>query len=197
MFYIYHIPDFVQPDGSIGKIGVSEQPKYRVAKQGYSKHNILEEHTCIYEVSRREQELQRQYGYPVDDTPYHISRKHWGRAAFDKRDKEEHRRASQKGGATNVRTGHIKALGKKYWKNNIDNLHKTNAENGVYSKAGLASSKHKRVMDYETAQYIRAQYKRGTDVFGKKISQKRLARVFGVSQGVITQIIRNKTYTTP
>jgi len=31
---------------------------------------VLEQHTCIYEASRREIELQKQYGYPVDSQPY-------------------------------------------------------------------------------------------------------------------------------
>jgi hypothetical protein len=33
-------------------------------------YEILEEHTDIDEVSRRERELQRQYGYPVDHNLY-------------------------------------------------------------------------------------------------------------------------------
>jgi hypothetical protein len=32
----------------------------------YPQYEVLEEHTCIYEVSRREIELQEEYGYGVD-----------------------------------------------------------------------------------------------------------------------------------
>ena len=73
IYYIYHIPTV--------KIGVSTEPKIRVAKQGYSDYEILETHTDIMEVSRREQELQKQYGYKVDDSPYWNSRKNWGSVA--------------------------------------------------------------------------------------------------------------------
>tara|TARA_R110000772_G_C12988504_1_gene406721 strand:+ start:58 stop:489 length:432 start_codon:yes stop_codon:yes gene_type:complete len=64
-YYIYHI---------IGvKIGCSYQPKYRVNRQGYSEYEILEEHTDIYEASRREKILQAEYGYEVDQNEYWIA----------------------------------------------------------------------------------------------------------------------------
>ena len=72
-YYIYHIPTFIHSDGRIGKIGCSEKPKSRVKGQGYSNFEILEEHTDIYVASDREQELQKQYNYPVDNVPYHFS----------------------------------------------------------------------------------------------------------------------------
>ena len=67
MYSIYHIPSV--------KIGVSKNPRRRVKKQGYDNYQILEEHTDVYEVSDREQELQRQYGYEVDKVPYWQSSK--------------------------------------------------------------------------------------------------------------------------
>jgi hypothetical protein len=62
MYSIYHIEGV--------KIGVSKNVKRRVKKQGYDTYEILEEHTDVYEVSLREQQLQREYGYPVDKIPY-------------------------------------------------------------------------------------------------------------------------------
>lgn len=62
MYYIYHITGI--------KIGCAEEPAKRVARQGYTDYSILEEHSCIYEVSKRERELQRKWGYPVDKKPY-------------------------------------------------------------------------------------------------------------------------------
>ena len=64
-FHIYHIPGV--------KIGASTEPGKRVAKQGYAEFEILEEHTDIYIVSLREQELQKEYGYRVDTAPYYSS----------------------------------------------------------------------------------------------------------------------------
>ena len=62
MYYIYHVPG--------EKIGVSKRPAKRVKMQDFSDYEILEEHTCIYTVSDREIELQKEYGYKVDNIPY-------------------------------------------------------------------------------------------------------------------------------
>ena len=62
MYYIYHIPNV--------KIGVSQNPKNRVENQGYINFQILEEHTDVVIASKREKELQRQYGYRVDRPDY-------------------------------------------------------------------------------------------------------------------------------
>ena len=70
MYYIYHIPDFVWKNGSKGKIGCSETPSQRVNKQGYTDYEILESHECMYEASKREIELQKEYGYPVDSNTF-------------------------------------------------------------------------------------------------------------------------------
>ena len=61
-YYIYHVPG--------KKIGVTTNISVRMRQQGFTDYEILEEHTDIYEVSNREQELQAQYGLPVDDCPY-------------------------------------------------------------------------------------------------------------------------------
>ena len=62
-YYIYHIPGV--------KIGVSNNPEHRVIKQqGFSEYEILEEHTNAKVVSKREIELQKQYGYKVDKIEY-------------------------------------------------------------------------------------------------------------------------------
>lgn len=58
MYYIYHIPGI--------KIGCSDNPKRRVKAQKYDYYEILETHTDIIIASKREIELQMQYGYTVD-----------------------------------------------------------------------------------------------------------------------------------
>jgi len=73
MYHIYHIKGV--------KIGVSEEPMNRTKKQGFNDYEIIETHNCIYEVSKREIELQKQYGLPIDKVPYHISRNNWGSKA--------------------------------------------------------------------------------------------------------------------
>ena len=101
-YYIYHIPTFVWKDGSIGKIGVSENPKKRTISQKYSNYQILETHTDIMEVSRREIELQKQYGYKVDTIPY------WKSSEMAKKG-EGGRIAAGKGGRNNSKENKIKA----------------------------------------------------------------------------------------
>jgi hypothetical protein len=73
MYYIYHI------DGI--KIGCSTEPKRRVMSQGYSDYEILETHTDIYEASKREMELQLQYGYTIDKSTYFSTIKSQSKAA--------------------------------------------------------------------------------------------------------------------
>ena len=101
-YYIYHIPTFVWKDGSIGKIGVSENPKKRTISQKYSNYQILETHTDIMEVSRREIELQKQYGYKVDTIPY------WKSSEMAKKG-EGGRIAAGKGGRNNSKENKSKA----------------------------------------------------------------------------------------
>jgi hypothetical protein len=62
MYYIYHI---------IGiKIGCTKNPKKRVTSQTNKKWEILETYTDINIASKREIELQKEYGYKVDKQPY-------------------------------------------------------------------------------------------------------------------------------
>lgn len=54
-YYIYHIPGV--------KIGCTVEPERRVKRnQQYDYYEILEEHTCIDTASKRELELQKEYG---------------------------------------------------------------------------------------------------------------------------------------
>lgn len=71
-YYIYHI------DGI--KIGCSTNAEKRVKKQGYTDYTILETHTDIEVASNREIELQKEYGYKVDNIPYSISIQHFDKA---------------------------------------------------------------------------------------------------------------------
>ena len=65
-YYIYHIPGV--------KIGCTVEPERRVkGNQQYDYYEILETHTCIDTASKREQELQKQYGYRVDTSTYRQS----------------------------------------------------------------------------------------------------------------------------
>jgi hypothetical protein len=119
IYYIYHLPHLLRKDGSIGKIGVSEKPRRRTKVQGYDDYEILEEHTCIYKVSDREIELQKEYGYTIDPVLY------WQSVA----DREGRIKAGKKIGDTNVINGHLAIVRK------IANNNRCNAVL-VYTKSG-------------------------------------------------------------
>ena len=65
MYYIYHIPGV--------KIGVTKDLAKRMADQGFTDWEILEEHTNGWLAGDRELELQREHGYSVDTCHYMIS----------------------------------------------------------------------------------------------------------------------------
>ena len=69
-YWIYIIPDYQWKDGSIGKIGVTSNPPRRAKDYKLESLTILEEYTNIKEVSKREIELQKQYGFKVDNREY-------------------------------------------------------------------------------------------------------------------------------
>jgi hypothetical protein len=62
MYYIYHIKGV--------KIGCSKEPNRRVKNQRYTEFEILEQYDNIEIASKREIELQIEYGYKKDNTLY-------------------------------------------------------------------------------------------------------------------------------
>ena len=72
MYTIYHIKGI--------KIGCSDDVEFRIKSQGYNEYTILEQHTDIYVASKRERELQKEYGYPIDKIPYYLTVSYCSRA---------------------------------------------------------------------------------------------------------------------
>ena len=62
LYYIYHVEGV--------KIGCSVNPKKRVKDQGYGAFQVLEVHEDIEVASKREIELQLEYGYKKDNLQY-------------------------------------------------------------------------------------------------------------------------------
>jgi len=94
-YYIYHIPGV--------KIGCTDRLEDRLDEQGYSISDceILETHTDIYVVSDRELELQKEYGYSVDATPYYVSKQRWINGC---------RIGGKIAGRKNVKSGHLASI---------------------------------------------------------------------------------------
>jgi hypothetical protein len=132
-YYIYHIPTFVHKDGRIGKIGCTEEEdaKIRVQNQGYTEYEILETHTDIMIASNREIELQKEYGYKVDNKPYY------------KTVKIATKESRKKGGMKNVESGQLKSIRSLGGKASVQILR----EKGHYSKMGKL--KRKKVLVYK------------------------------------------------
>ncbi len=56
-------------------LGCSQSLEQRIKSQKFSEYEILEQHSCIYTASKRELQLQKEYGYSVDRIPYFVSLK--------------------------------------------------------------------------------------------------------------------------
>ena len=95
MYSIYHIVGI--------KIGCSTQVVKRIKEQGFNNFEILEEHTDIYVASDREMDLQKQYGYKVDNIPYWQSAQRLRKNASFK----SAQKGGLKGGKTSKELGHI------------------------------------------------------------------------------------------
>ena len=154
------------------KIGVAIDVVHRMKEHKWTGfYEILETHTCEFKVSDREQELQKEY------------KKKLGGYRVDTIPYHESLRRRRL-----ITSEQARINGSK--QSMEDRL-------AAQKKASIVGGKLKRRLTYQQAEYIRAQYKRGSDVFGKKITMYRLADVFGVSRVSIGNIIKNKTYTTP
>jgi hypothetical protein len=114
-YYIYHIPNFVRKDGSLGKIGCTYKSILeRAEEQGYREVELLETHTDIYIASDREIELQLQYDYKVDSIPYWQSiennREGLTKEACSKGGTIGGRLGGRIGGRKNVESGHLASI---------------------------------------------------------------------------------------
>ena len=121
-YCIYHIPGI--------KIGCSTNPEQRVAKQGYTNFKIIEKHTCIYEASRREQQLQHNHGYQVDRRPYwqvlKLATPKSCSTGGKNNSKENYSRAGKAAGAIKITCDHC---GKTCSKSNHTKWHGNNCKN--------------------------------------------------------------------
>lgn len=164
MYYIYHIPQR-------NKIGVAVDVARRMSEHKWKGfYDIMEVHECIYKVSDREIELQKEYRarfgkYKVDTIPYWKSVK---MSSFESR---------SKGGKISAK--------------NMPYESRLKAARNQPKSVRSANGKKTRKLTMEIAYYIRQQYATG------KYSQQRIADCFKVSRAVIQDILNNKSYTTP
>jgi hypothetical protein len=126
VYTIYHIEGV--------KIGCTKlNPKVRVKQQGYSVFQVLEVHEDIQVASKRESDLQIQYGYTKDAIPYYRMVNvptHEGRS-----------KGGKITGKKSVENGHMSRMGKIGGKINGPIQGKKNAESGQVGEAGKIGGK--------------------------------------------------------
>jgi hypothetical protein len=164
-YYIYEIPGV--------KIGCTDNVQRRVQQQKCTQYKVLETHTDIYEASKRELELQRKYGYPVDAIPYYktlLSGTTEGRI---------------KAGKKGVQNGHLARIASLGGKKAV--------ENGHLARIQSLGGKSSRKLTFEQAEQIREKFTKMDG--GKLVRYDTLASEYNVSRSVILFIIQNRTYT--
>jgi hypothetical protein len=92
MYYIYHI---------VGtKIGCTNNIERRMKQQGFTEYEILEKYEDIDMASKRERELQKQYGYRIDggyNLVINLDRSKGGRASATKQWSENRNELIERG----------------------------------------------------------------------------------------------------
>jgi hypothetical protein len=178
IYYIYHIPNHKwKKTKKIGKIGCTDDLEKRMIENGATEYEVLETHSDIYIASDREIELQKQYGYPVDNKPY------WKIVELSSV-------AGKIRGEQIVKSGDwykISQIGnnKENRKKASESLKKTVAEKGLHKGEKNFRAKLK---ESDVAK-IRTMYESG------QITNKaKLGRLFGVSDSMIRYIVQYKNW---
>jgi hypothetical protein len=178
MYTIYHIQGI--------KIGCATQPKKRVQEQGYKEFNILEQHNDIYVASDREQELQKQYGYEVDECPYwktyeqNIERR-------NKVSKEQRNAYSKMGGNKNVESGWMKEWQQRSVITRTGTKHSDESKMKMrLARLGKYTYPCKAVMAFD----------KENNFIGEYNSASTLAKTLGLLQGNVSSVLNHKLKTT-
>ena len=179
MYYIYHIPEV--------KIGCSTQPNKRVKSQGYDDFEILEEYIDIDIASDREQELQKQYGYRVDECRYSITYdKNFKRR--EKLTKEERTLAGKIAGSKNVESGWIYEFQKR------SVLARTGSKHSVKTKQKMSKSAILRGNNKPTIPVI--VYDLQNNIVGEYSSLINAVKAHNLRQGNASMVLNGKLKTT-
>jgi hypothetical protein len=189
-YKIYHIPNYVYPCGSVGKVGLTEQEVEQRMKGNHKKSlkpfdfwEILEVHDDKYTASMRELELQREYGYLVDTIPYH------------KLVNKE--KVQSKGGKTQLLEDKMKGLNKATSEDKSKGGKiggKIRSEQITFQELSYAGKHNRTLEDYEV-RWLRQQYERGVDMNDNKITIKRLRQVIPLAYGAMWNLLNYKSYT--
>ncbi len=169
-FYIYHVPQYVWPDGRIGKIGCTKEPEVRFKKYKDLFVETLEEHTDGWLAGDREKELQKEYGYRVDDLHYMVTANMVNartQASYDNADKSYFKTEE--------------------WRKRKSEVAKSQ-DLTLFNLAGRKNGKAHRNITFEQAQEIRSKWK------FRVYTSKMLAKEYGITNSAVKAILQNRTY---
>ena len=172
-FYIYEVPDYIWPEGDIGKIGCTKEPNVRFRKYKDLTINILEEHADGWIAGNREIELQKEYNYRVDHIHYMVASN-----IVNARDQASYDNASKEGYRTEEFRQHARENYFKY-------AYKP------FTEAGSKSGKSRRNITFEQAQEIRSKWK------FRVYTSKMLAKEYGITNAAVKAILQNRSYKQP
>ena len=173
-YYIYHVQGV--------KIGMTKDLEKRMADQGFTEWEILETHTDGWLGGDREQELQAEYGYPVDSVHYMVSIQN--RRKFTKEE-------MAKGGRNSIQNMRSKLTKEACARGGSAGRGKPKPWAKPSKEAQSKGGKGHRYLTFEQAEEIRAKY------VPRKYTAKMLAEEYGVKPRVIFKIIYKESYITP
>ena len=221
-YKIYHIPKYVHKCGSVGKIGVTVRIHQRIGKNKqrslspFDDWEILEEHDDIIEVSYREIELQKEYGYKEDKKLYYTQFKYYQKQFKGKNHTKEAKDKIREGNLGRKCTNkqkkrmsvaqkglikseeHKKAISEGRMGIKLSDEHKSKIGDSLRKSKKYKEAIKKRdikgekgglsILTNEKVLYIRQQY--STD----KYSVARLCRAMGVSWSTIDRVVKRITW---
>jgi len=179
-YKIYRIPNFVYPSGHIGKIGMTKNLQSRmtnnksISVKPFDFWEVVEEHDCRYTASVRERQLQIEYGYKVDTNKYH---------------EMDYESAGSKGGGSLKGKSNPKVSAALKGMKRSEESRRKQGHTLKSTGSTRGENSYVAVLDEVKVKWIRAQYKRDRDVFGKKISQSRIGRALGRPQTTISAVL--------
>ena len=187
-YKIYHIPDYVYKDGSVGKIGVSCNLNRRIRSNNKSSFRpfkfweILEEHDDIIKVSHREIELQKKYTYTVDTILYcdFVNSTNQSKGGYAQSLKDKMKGLNKVTSEQKSKAGVIGG--------------RSRASSITFEELSNAGKGNRNLKDYQV-NWLRDQYKRKVDLFGEKITYVRLKNLIPMGYTAIANIITYRTYT--
>ena len=184
IFKIYHVV------GTKFGCAMEHQLKHRTKVQGFTNYLIHEEHTCIFEASRRERELQEEYGYPIDPIPYWQTVENAKKGGWPPSAREAVSRALKgkpKDYLTKEHQIHAGKAGAKVSQNIIRVC--PNCSQQIKGRVYFLHHGDKCKLSMEQAKEIRLRYQQGETGLAKKVIKE-----FDISRSQYYKIIQNKTY---